>query len=203
MENAVGYNGKLSNIILDLMGTTDRGWGVDVGASDGVTVNSTYSLEKNYGWNILSVEPNIDFAKSLRYHRAFVDFCACSAKPGRQVMRINDDNPEAFSSLNPTRRRDLPGIEQAKWRSVEVKVDTVDRLLTKWEFPKLDLICVDTEGTEKDVLVGANLDKWQPKVVVSECWDEDGGEALKYLEEKGYKRAIRMGVNDIYIREER
>ena len=34
-------------------------------------------------------------------------------------------------------------------------------------------------------------------------WDEDGGEALKYLEEKGYKRAIRMGVNDIYIREER
>lgn len=203
MDNAFGYNGKLSNIIIDLMGTTDRGWGVDVGASDGVTVNSTYSLEKNYGWNILSVEPNIDFAKSLRYYRAFVDFCACADKPGRQVMWINDDNPEAFSSLSPTNRLDIPGMKQAKWRSVEVKVETVDRLLNKWEFPKLDLICVDTEGTEKDVLVGANLDKWQPKVVVSECWDEDGGEALKYLEEKGYKRAIRMGVNDIYIREER
>ena len=198
----VGYNGKLSEVIVNMLELDGPGWGVDVGASDGVTVNSTYGLEKTYGWNILSVEPNIDFAKSLRYHRAFVEFCACSDKPGRQVIRINDDNPEAFTSLKPTKRRDLPGIEKVKWRDVEVKVDTVDRLITKWEFPRLDLLCVDTEGTEKDVLVGANLDKWKPKVIVSESWDEDGGEVKKYLEVNGYERVMRLHHNDIYLREE-
>lgn len=198
----VGYNGQLSQVLYDLVGIDEPGWAVDVGASDGVTVNTTYGLEKLHGWNVLSVEPNIDFAKSLRYHRAFIEFCACSDKPGRQVIRINDDNPEAFTSLKPTNRRDLPGIDKAKWRSVEVKVDTVDRLLTKWEFPRLDLLCVDTEGTELDVLVGVNLDKWKPSVIVSECWDEDGGNVKPYLLGKGYELRMRFGVNDIYVREE-
>ena len=195
-----GPNVHLSEIIRGQFPEGYVGHGIDVGASDGISINSTYMLEKDHQWNIISVEPNIEFAKSLRYQRAFVEFCACSNEPGRLKMHINDDNPEAYSSLNPTKRKDLPGIDAAQWRIVEVKVETVDRILRKWDFPKLDFICVDTEGTEKDVLEGAMLEKWKPKVIVSESWDEDGGQVRKYLKEHGYERMMRHVHNDIYRR---
>lgn len=197
-----GPNGQIPEIIREHFPEGYVGYGIDVGASDGISINSTYLLEKDYHWNIISVEPNIDFAKSLRYHRAFVEFCACSNEPGRLKMHINDDNPEAYSSLNPTKRKDLLGIDRAVWRIVEVKVETVDRILRKWDFPQLDFICVDTEGTEKEVLEGAMLEKWKPKVIVSESWDEDGGEVRKYLAGQGYERIMRSYHNDIYRREE-
>lgn len=195
-------NGELAEMIRSHFERGYRGHCIDVGASDGVYVNTTYLLEKAYGWTVLSVEPNPSCAHSLRRYRDFIELCACSDKPSESIMWINDDNPESFSSLRPTTRRDLEGAKDIRWSKIKVRVDTVDNLLNKWEFPKLDVLCIDTEGTEKDVLEGANLSKWNPKVIVSESWDEDGGEVRKYLEERGYERIRRNIHNDIYLKVE-
>lgn len=191
-------NGYLASFILSQFEPGYVGWGVDVGASDGISINTTYQLEAAHRWTILSVEANPDFGPALKRTRAFVHMCACGSEAGAATFHVNKTNPEAFSSLKPTTRRDLDGITDASWKKVEVPVCTVDGLLALWQFPRLDLLCVDTEGTELDVLMGCDLGRWKPRVVVTECWDKVGP-IDDYLEAFGYVKSARNVHNDIWL----
>ena len=194
-------NGNLADFIREQFPPEYQGWAVDVGASDGISINTTYHLEKAHRWNVLSVDANPDYAKSLKQHRMFVEICACSHEPGEATFHIHEQNPEAFSSLKPNVRPDLHTGGNITWKKVKVRVETVDRLLKKWDFPRLDVLCVDTEGTELDVLRGCSLHEWKPKVIVTECWDKVGPIDL-YLEGLGYVKTARNVHNDVFILKE-
>ena len=66
---------------------------------------------------------------------------------------------------------------------------------------RLDLLCVDTEGTELDVLKGCDIARWMPRVIVTECWDTTGP-IDPYLESFGYVKSARNVHNDIFLLKE-
>lgn len=191
-------NGNLSQWILDQFEPGYAGHAVDVGASDGISINSTWALEKRHRWTVLSVEPNPVFHPRLMAERAMVAKCACDAAPGRASLHVNEDNPEAFSALRVAAHKEVREGAGHQWSKVDVPVETVDNLLARWEFPKLDALCVDTEGTEIDVLKGCDLSRWKPRVVVVEAWD--AGACDSYLAKAGYVRRARNVHNDCYAR---
>src|SRR5437868_3825457 len=92
-----GPNAQLSHWIADQFPLGYLGYAVDVGASDGVSINTTWWLEKHLRWTVLSVEPNPQFLPALRAERAFVEACACDALPGKATFHVNTENPEAYS----------------------------------------------------------------------------------------------------------
>lgn len=191
-------NGNLSQWICDQFDKGYRGWCIDVGASDGFSINTTFAMERYHGWNVLSVEANPEFGPILKGMRTRVEMCACGAEPQEAAeFHINDEMPESFSALEITRNPVIEAVEEPiRWRTVTVPVTTVDALLTKWDFPRLDVLCVDVEGGELEVLKGANLPRWKPKVVVSEAWDS--GSHYPYLHKLGYKLVARNVHNDIF-----
>jgi FkbM family methyltransferase len=196
-----GPNGDLSMLILKGFPNHYMGYAVDVGASDGVSINTTFLLERNFQWTVLSVEPNPYFTPFLKANRAFVEVCACGSKPQESAaFHVHLENPEAYSALNARRHPTNKPRPDAKWSTIMVPVRTVDQLLAKWEFPRLDVLCVDTEGTEVDVMEGCNLARWKPTVVVIECWDKTGP-AHEYMVEHGYRCADTSVHNYVYLRE--
>lgn len=194
-------NGHLAQFILNQFEPGYQGFGVDVGASDGVSINTTFALEASHRWTIVSVEANPAFSEMLKKCRSRVEICACADKPGEATFFVNQFNPEAFSSLKPTPRNDLYPTEGVNLQPIKVPVTTVDRILEKWDFPQLDLLCVDTEGTELDVLRGCDLLRWKPRVIVTECWDKTGP-IDPYLTGLGYLKKARNVHNDIWLLEE-
>lgn len=205
IERNEGYHEKhgpnlyLSNWIASHFPPGFEGCAMDIGASDGISVNSTYGLEKQ-GWKVLCVEPNPQFYKSLTEHRKMVDFCACDAHPkDMATFHIHLDCAEAYSALRPSTNhpkwRPLPN---ADWKTIKVEVKTANQCLDDAGFTSLDALCIDTEGTELDVLHGINLKRWSPKVIVVEAWDE--GACDKLLNALGYDRVYRLIVNDGYVR---
>jgi FkbM family methyltransferase len=207
----VGANGLIAEWVLLQFPQDYQGWAVDVGASDGVSVNSTYHLEVSHRWNVLCVEPNPMFHASLKRYRAFVERCACSDHSGPGVLYVNNDNPEAFSSLKlASMKREYPSPDPGRvtapkpgkiWSKVEVPVKTVNDLLERWQFPQLDALLVDTEDTELDVLKGCDFDRWNPRVVVVESW-ETPGPCDVFLSEKGFIKATRNASNDVWVKPE-
>jgi FkbM family methyltransferase len=193
-------NGPVNNWIAHQFPEGYRGYCIDVGASDGLFVNSTYLLEKDYRWTVLSVEANPAMKPLLVKHRAFVKICAVGPEPKDGAdFHINLDNLEAFSSLTPQRGHPRFREEAGKrWGTIKVDVRTLEQLLAEWEFPRLDALCVDVEGGELDVLKGINLRRWKPHVVVVESWE--AGALDDYLVPKGYARLWRSADNDAYIR---
>lgn len=194
----IAPNYGISDIIAGYFPGGYVGYAADVGASDGQTVNSTYGLEKVRGWTVLSVEPNPEFHDWLTQERGLVEKYACSDYEGKAIMTINVDGPEAFSSIGP-----IPdeGFEKYhNWKQIEVPVIQLETLLQKHAFPRLDVLCVDTEGTELNVLKGVDLAKWRPKVIVTECWNLEGP-IDPYLQDLGYTKISRIqpeAVNDLF-----
>jgi FkbM family methyltransferase len=191
-------NHGLSDIIASYFPPTYKGYAVDIGASDGQTVNTTYGLEVVRGWNVLSVEPNPEFHDWLTLNRRLVEKCACSDFVGTATLTINVDGPEAYSTIGEVPAKGLAMYHD--WKKIEVPVTTVENLLAKYQFPRLDVLCVDTEGTELNVLKGVDLAKWKPRVIVTECW-ELNGPIDSYLGDLGYTKISRIQagtVNDLF-----
>jgi FkbM family methyltransferase len=180
-----------------------RGYCIDIGASDGVSVNTTYVLEKQYHWTVLSVEANPAYKPYLDSNRAFVEICACGSNPQTSCLfHVHLDNPESFSALEVNRHPLVKPKPNSKWGTIKVPVRTVEQLLRKWEFPKLDCLCIDTEGTEPDVLASCDVGKWQPKIIVVEAWDKDAPihGAVRAL---GYSLVDTTVQNYVYLRGKR
>ena len=191
-------NAQLSSFILAQFPAGHIGYGVDIGASDGVSINTTYMLEFAHRWNIISVEANPDYKGVLSARRAFVESCAVDWKAAdSMVLHVNTDNPEAYSALRPQKAR----AGDVTWKTHTVPVKTVDDILAKWEFPRLDLLCIDTEGTELDVLRGCDMEKWKPRVVIVEQW-ESPGPCTTYLQNLGYQATYHSAHNDCFVLQE-
>lgn len=195
-------NGYLAQWILDQFPKDYRGYAIDVGASDGRSVNTTWALEKHHFWTVVSVEPNPTFHPYLLKERAWVEKCALASEPSEAAtFHIHVNNEESFSSLSPKVRNDKYPTDGMSWRKIEVPVKTLEQVLRRWEFPRLDALCLDTEGTELDVLKGFDLGKWLPKVMVIECWDEPV-EVQQHIGPFGYKRVAKSVDNHCFVRKE-
>jgi len=195
-------NAEVSNWIAGQFEEGYRGHAVDVGASDGVFINSTWLLEKHLMWKVISIEANPLMKELLMKERAFVKMCAVASETAKDVdFHINLDNIESCSALKPVVEHWRFKKEKARrWSTVKVNVRTLEDILAEEEFTKLDALCVDVEGGELDVLKGIDLGKWQPRVIVVECWDNGGLD--HYLVPKGYVRTWRSAENDCYLRED-
>jgi len=189
-------NGYLSRWIVDQFPSGYRGYAIDVGASDGVSINTTFTLEKTHNWTVVSVEPNSVFHPYLIAQRAMVEKCACDSTSGEAVLHVYQPNEEAYSALRPNKKKpDQPG----PWDTMVVKVKTLEEIIAQWEFPRLDALCIDVEGNEIDVLKGCDLEKWRPRAVIAECWD--GPDGLQDFLGPAYKLCHRSVDNYCFLRE--
>lgn len=194
-------NGFVARWILEQFPEGYRGHAIDVGASDGMSVNTTFPLEKAHFWTVVSVEANPDWYPYLVPQRAMVEKCACGSESGEADFHLYLPHVEAYSSLRPNRKKaEGPGPWQSvPWKTIRVPVKTVDEILDRWEFPKLDALCIDVEGTELDVLRGFDIAEWLPKVVIAESWEEPV-EIDAYLKPHGYKRSHKSVDNHLWTR---
>lgn len=191
-------NGQLAAMILEHFPSDHHGWVIDIGASDGVSINTTYVMEKHHRWTALCVEPNPQFWPRLREIRAFCAWCAVDEKPGSEVpFQIHLENPEAYSALRPSHPEHPVG---AGWAEIRVPVKTIDQVLDEAEFPQLDVLCIDIEGTEVDALRGCDLERWKPRVIVAEAWADRIAALDQYLAEKNYQPFRQFIDNRLYKR---
>lgn len=199
MKPIAGPNAPMSDWIMSHFPKGFRGTCLDIGAADGFSVSSTFTLEARHGWKVLCVEPNPYFEAPLRARRGMVKMCAASRTPGDDAdFLINLPNPEAFSAL-VVKEDALPASQKHfLWSNIRVKTRTVEQLLAEFNLVRLDAICIDTEGTERDVLESFDIEKWFPVVIVVESWNE--GALDDYLIPFGYEKSRRVGDDDCYVR---
>jgi len=170
---------------------------VNVGANDGFFNSNSYPFIAR-GWQALLIEPNLDILRAAQHrhrHRPRVTFvnAACSTTPGALNLTIYlDDEGGGHSHLAPKPGQDRPR------RAVPVTVVRLESLLEEQGVPeRFGLLTVDTEGHDFQVLAGANLAHFRPRVIITEnTADDDAKFAL--LRQHGYRLQGQLEYDTIW-----
>ncbi len=194
-----------------------RGYFIEVGAYDGVTLSNTFFLEQ-MGWSGILVEPIAPLCQNAAVARpnSCVINAACSKRgsSGMATFTVTQNVP-VLSYLDADREHiDRCLREGAELVEIEVPLCTLDDILlaqrksapvqgSPWQPGvgwRVDLVSIDTEGCELDVLDGFNLDRVKPRVLVIENDRPSGDPIEDYLRHRGYRKFHRQKINDFYVR---
>jgi FkbM family methyltransferase len=177
-----------------------HGFFIEVGANHPTNGSLTWFLEKK-GWQGILVEPQEKLFALLRQKRpasqVFRAACSSPDKIGYANLHIPSESLNGFATLE--KNVDDFGIEYQCEERVEVV--TLDSLIEKVRPLRIDVVSIDTEGTELDVLKGFSVMVHKPTLLLI----EDKGRSLekhRFLRSNGYKLVKRTELNNWYVPKE-
>ena len=139
---------------------------------------------------------------------------AVSDKIGISKFNLNTFFPSSASSLkdiikndkiwNITRRLFFFNFLKP-YKTIEVKTNTIDNICFKNDINEIDVLKIDTEGSELDVLKGATKMLKNTKIILVEILDEKKNYDEKYkkvcdlLESLGFKKCLEKRILSLSI----
>jgi FkbM family methyltransferase len=184
------------------------GFFLDIGAHDGQTGSNSYFFEKELGWEGICFEPLPHLFAQLRECRACACVNACvSASQGLLPFLHVDSCDEQLSGLAGT-------YDQRALNAVMYDISQLGGAIKMLQLPSVrlmaileqhgithvDFLSLDTEGSELEILKTIDFSKIIIDVITVE---NNYNETFIYdfLIEQGFKFVVRIGVDDLYVRE--
>lgn len=180
---------------------------VDVGANDGMTCSNSYPFIKR-GWKGILIEPHPHvFARLSSLYQGNQDVqlinLACGVESGQLPLFEGSGKQTVYATLS---------TENSEWydatRSNQqflVDVRRLEDILQTISLPEqFDLLSIDTEGYDYFVLLGLNLARYKPHVIITE--DEKppfthSVDKENLLRKYGYRFLRRFHNNALWINE--
>lgn len=169
----------------------DNGVFVDIGAGpDGIQGSNSYFFEKN-GWKCVVADADPRNKEALLKNRKHAYSVAVGSKPGKAKLHMHDESPD-ISVLSDAGEQ-------------EVEVVTLESLLEKEGIEKIDILSIDTEGTELDVWESFDWKKHRPAIVIVEAVSSKviNEKVPEHFASIGYTYVATRGPNLIYKWEEK
>lgn len=201
-----------------LFGDKKNGIFVDLGAYDGIESSNTLFFEESLGWNGICVEPLPDAFSRLVVHRKCLCLNKCASDSHRKaefihvipdkVVKTSEEervpNFEKLSGLSEfysTQHKDLidhtlkrVGGRQAV---IETECMPINEILSLIASPKIDLLTIDTEGSELHILQAIDFAKFDIEVIVLEVL-YPSEELNTFMKQHGYVFVKEIGYDWIY-----
>ena len=175
--------------VLFELGEKRDGYFVEFGACDGVTLSNSLLLEREYGWTGVVSEPNPRWHSALKANRKCeIDLRCVMAKSGAtEPFRAT-----AVAELGgAVRTLAIDGNTPDRDMHVVIDVPTIslNDLLREHRAPRtIDLLSVDTEGSEMEILSAFDWDAYDVRIVTVEHNFTPARDQLRaLLESKGFE----------------
>lgn len=174
-----------------------KGFFVDVGAHDGVSLNNTLYFEKENDWTGINVEPIKSVYDKLVKNRPNcinVNKAICGYN-GTAYFLCNDGYTETLSGLkNNYDERHLQRLEfenkttNSTTQTIIVDTKRFDTLCEEYNVDRINYLSIDVEGAEFEVIKSINFDKTFIDVIGFESnYEFESIPIIKYLEDNGYR----------------
>ena len=172
------------------------GFYIDVGAAD-PRADSVTKLFSDRGWRGINIEPQHEHWVDLERERPLdVNLeCGLGAISGVGTFVRNRDIP-GWSTFSPEFRARYEASEMTL-EVVELELRTLAEVWDAHAPPVVDFLKIDVEGYEREVLLGGDWSRHQPRVVVIEATAPDAWEQI--ILDAGYHPTLFDGLNRFYV----
>ena len=149
---------------------------LEFGATNGVDLSNTYTLENKFLWSGALAEPDINWIESLKKNRTKSKIITkCIWNKSGEKMNFFSSKVGVLSTLDDFKNSDInsmPGnTAQRIKEGVNIEVDTISlNQVIREEFNNISpsYISIDTEGSEFEILSSFNFSKYHPAVFTIE-----------------------------------
>jgi FkbM family methyltransferase len=178
------------------------GYFVEFGATDGRTLNNTWLLETEFGWNGILAEPSKGWAPALRSSRrtAKIEF-DCVWSRSNEKLQFEEVSWGELSTLSSF--LDSDAHDRRSRKSYEVNTVSLNDLLDRNDSPRIvDYLSIDTEGSEFEILQAVDFDKYKFRCITCEHnFSNNRENVFKLLTSKGYTRKFETisAFDDWYV----
>jgi FkbM family methyltransferase len=175
---------------------------VDVGAYDGFSGSNTLFFEKFMGWTGLCIEPDpAQFAKISSYRSSDrVQACIADKEGTARFFSISDGLTMMGGLVDYYEPQDMKVIaERSKTNIVELPTRRLETVLNERNITEIDYLSIDTEGSELAILKSFDLARFKVKALSVEN-NRNAPQIPDYMQSLGYRRIVRLGVDDIYAK---
>ncbi|UCE93161.1 MAG: FkbM family methyltransferase [Flavobacteriaceae bacterium] len=187
-----GQKGQDKWVIFNVMPFKRGGFFLDLAASDGITHNNTYVLEKLFGWTGICIEPNPQFFQKLRSTRkCIVDSSVISNKNEKVQFRIDNGMLGGIIDDDTDNNFRIRGEQLVTAETIILDALPLNELLDRYHAPvTIDYFSLDVEGSEERIISSIDFQKYhflcltieRPTPKVNKILFENG-----YLFVKNYK----------------
>jgi len=169
---------------------------IDIGANLGIYTIFMARKLKNKG-TVISIEPEPHTVKLLKQNVAInglknviIVGKACSSKNGKDILYL--EGTKYSGGLHSLKKY------SHHVNKTTIDVEKLDSIISRLKIKRVDLIKIDTEGTELDVLKGAQkvFKKYKPKIIC-ECLNEKSEKEVTSLLKKFKYKIKRIDAENI------
>jgi FkbM family methyltransferase len=180
-------------LVLSVLGEKRGGFFVEFGATDGISFNNTYLLERKYGWQGILAEPARGWQKALRQNRHAAIETRCVWSRSGDTLQFNEPYAGELSTVDEYSRRDRYARQRSAGKHYRVETISLNDLLKRHEAPhQIDYLSIDTEGSEFNILSHFDFTAYEIALITVEhayvTRDRENIAAL--MQRHGFKRIL-------------
>jgi len=183
---------QLGQDLLILLETNykQNGYFVEFGATDGIQLSNTYLLEKYFDWKGILAEPAKMWQESLQKNRiASISEYAVWRRSGQT---LNFEEYEAGELSTIVEFKNLDDNRNLRTGSINYQVQTISLtdLLIEFQAPReIDVISIDTEGSEYEILRDFNFQTYDIHVfIIEHAFSPNQAKIDQLMMRNGYTR---------------
>lgn len=177
-------------LALAIAGLEEKGFFVEFGATDGLSLSNTFLLEKDFGWTGILCEPAKVWHKDLISNRSCVVDSRCVSSHSDTLVNFSEAQDAEYSTILEFRDQDRH-LDARKGSSVyEVKTVSLRDLLVTHNAPaNINFLSIDTEGSEYLILEAFDFSEYKFDLIcVEHNYTLNRQKIYTLLTANGYKR---------------
>lgn len=168
----------------------EEGYFVEFGATNGVDLSNSWLLENKFGWTGILAEPAKQWHGDLFKNRqCLIDTRCVWRSSGEEIVFFEAETGE-LSTIEAFAHSDMHAARRESGRRYPVKtVSLLDLLVEHRAPPIIDLLSIDTEGSEYEILHALDFERFRFRVITVEHNFTAARERLQsLLMRHGYER---------------
>ncbi|MDC0615901.1 FkbM family methyltransferase [Candidatus Pelagibacter sp.] len=184
-----------------------KGKFLDIGCFHPTRNNNTYKLYKR-GWTGINIDLNpisIDLFNLARPKDVNICTAISDKKSVKKLYFLGDLNTTNTIEKNHTKFLNQEfSISNSDIETRKVKTETLNHILEKYKYYKIDFMNIDIEGHELKALTAFNFKKFDIKLICIEIINHNkksvsvNNKLIKFLKIKGYTLQDKIAVNYIF-----
>lgn len=202
----VSFAQNAEDVMIDRIFQKRTGFFIDVGAFHPI-IDSVTKHFSQLGWRGINIEPDGEFFAELARDRPNETNLCCAVGRSNGEAVLHQINVRQCSTISDAQFAQFDENLRNSSRNITVPLRTLADICDNHVEGEIDFLKIDAEGSERDVIQGADWDRYRPRLLLVEATvtgtsEPNWADWEPNLLSKGYLFQHFDGINRYYLRVE-